>query len=196
MDDNIAIIDIGSGNLQSVQKVLKYLGKDSEIIVNPEKISKFDKVILPGVGNFGKVMEGIRSRGFETPIKEIINQNTKFLGICVGMQVLFESSDESPGCPGLCSFKGKVLKFQKGKIPQIGWNLLEPRESKIISKGYVYYVNSYYVQPENESLISATSDYYGEFTGAIQFKNLTAVQFHPEKSGEYGIEFYRRWLSC
>ena len=196
MENNIAIVDIGSGNLQSVQKVLKYLGEDSEIVDTPEKLLTYDKVILPGVGNFGKVMEGLRSRGFEIPLKQLISQNTKFLGICVGMQILFEASDESPDCQGLSLFKGKVLKFQKGKVPQIGWNLLQPRKSAQFTKGYAYYVNSYYVQPENTSIIAGTSDYYGEFVGAIQNKNLTAVQFHPEKSGEYGIEFYRRWLSC
>ena len=196
MNIMIAIIDIGSGNLQSVRKVLSYLGEESKIVDSPEEISSFERVILPGVGNFGKVMEGLRSRGFEQPIRDLIKSKVSFLGICVGLQILFETSEESPASKGLGIFKGKVVKFQQGKIPQIGWNLIVPRKTDLFKQGYVYYVNSYYVQPEDSALISATSDYFGDFTGAIQKNNLTAVQFHPEKSGQYGIDFYRRWVAC
>ncbi len=192
----IAIIDVGSGNIKSVQKALNFLGKESYFTDSPEKIRKAERIILPGVGNFGALMNNLRERGLEPVIKEVIDKNIPFLGICVGLQILFEESEESPGIKGLGILKGKVLKFTQGKIPQIGWNEIESDNNPLFPKGYVYFVNSFYVQPEEKSVIAASSDYYQKFTAAIQKENLVAVQFHPEKSGDFGINIIKRWLKC
>ena len=192
----ITIIDVGSGNIRSVQKVLNYLDQPSIISEDPQEILRADRVILPGVGNFGRVMQELRNRNLESVIRQIAQNNTPLLGICVGLQIMFQESEESPGISGLGLFKGKVIKFTKGKIPQIGWNKLMPNTNLLFPEGYAYFVNSYYVMPEDPSLIAASSDYFGIFTAAVQKDNILAVQFHPEKSGQYGIDFYRRWLTC
>lgn len=192
----IAIIDYGAGNLNSVKNALDYLGVYSEITDSAKEIEKADRIILPGVGSFGFMMNNLGKKKLTDPIKTAIRNNTPFLGICLGLQALFEESEESPGIRGLGIFKGRVVEFVKGKIPQIGWNKIIPAKKGIFREDYVYFVNSYYIVPKDKRIIAAKTDYFGEFVSAVQYKNVTAMQFHPEKSGDFGIEILRRWLKC
>ncbi len=192
----IAIIDYGSGNLSSVKNALDYIGAESLITSDPSVIKKAERVIFPGVGSFGYMMKSLDEKGLIEPIKEAIESGKPFLGICLGMHALFESSEESDGVRGLGIFRGNVVKFRKGKIPQIGWNMIVPEKRGVFREGFVYFVNSYYVVPEDESVISTKTDYYGEFVSGIEKGNVTASQFHPEKSGEFGLGILRRWVRC
>jgi len=191
----IAIINYGAGNLNSVKNALDYLGEECIITDNPEDIESADRIIFPGVGSFGTVIKGLREKNLEQPLKNAINNGKPFFGICIGLQTLFEESEESPGVKGLCIFKGKVKKFTDGKVPQIGWNRIIPIDN-MFQNGYAYFVNSYYIVPDDKSIIASNTDYYNEFTSAVKKDNITATQFHPEKSGEYGLELLKRWLSC
>ncbi len=189
----IAIIDYGAGNIMSVKKALDYLGVQSRISSNPKDILTADRVILPGVGNFGDCMKNLQKRNLIEPIKEFINSGKPFFGICVGIQLLFESSEEAPDIKGLGIIKGKCVKFRQGKVPQIGWNNIT---SKTIGNGYVYFVNSYYAIPDDKNIIESIGDYYNEYVAAIKKDNIFATQFHPEKSGEFGLKILKRWLKC
>jgi len=192
----IAIVDYGTGNLKSVKNALDYFNVDSIITDKAQDILKADRMIFPGDGSFGYMMESLQKKNLTGIIKQSIAQGKPFLGICLGLQALFDESEESPGIKGLGVFKGKVVKFRKGKIPQIGWNEINPKKKGIFRKGYVYFVNSFYAVPEDDSIIAATTDYYGNFASAIKCDNVTAMQFHPEKSGDFGMELLRRWLQC
>lgn len=192
----IAIIDYGAGNLKSVKNALDYLNVDSTITDNSKKISKADRLILPGDGSFGYMMQNLKKKGLISPIKNFIRSGKPFLGICLGLQGLFEESEESPNVGGLAIFKGKAFKFRKGKVPQIGWNKIFPKQNGIFKEDFMYFVNSYYAVPEDDAIVAATADYYGNFVSSVQSDNITAVQFHPEKSGKAGIELLKRWLSC
>lgn len=189
----IAIIDYGAGNLNSVKNALDYLKTDSFITSNPGEILRADKVIFPGVGSFGDAMKELKKRKLDAAIKKFIATKKPFLGICIGLQALFEESEESPGVRGLGIFKGRVVKFRKGKIPQIGWNKIS---SKKIGNGYVYFVNSYYAVPQDDGLIESTSDYHVKFTAAVKKGNVFATQFHLEKSGSFGLGIFEEWLRC
>ena len=192
----IVIIDYGAGNLQSVKNALDYFDVESRITSKAVDILKADRVIFPGDGSFGYVMENLKKKNLIEAIKKFAASGKPFLGICLGLQALFEESEESSGIKGLGIFKGKVVKFRKGKVPQIGWNKIIPAKKGLFKEGYAYFVNSYYVVPENKSITAAATDYYGEFVSAVQFKNITAMQFHPEKSGDFGMHLLRRWLRC
>ena len=192
----IAIIDYGAGNLKSVKNALDYLNADSIITDKPEYIKKADKLILPGDGSFGYMMENLEKKGLVNPVKSFIKNGKPFLGICLGLQGLFEESEESPKVKGLSIFKGKVVKFRKGKVPQIGWNKIFPQQKNIFKEDFMYFVNSYYVVPKDNSIIAAVTDYNGNFVSAIKSNNVTAMQFHPEKSGKAGIELIKGWLKC
>lgn len=192
----IAIVDYGSGNLGSLKKAFDYLGVDSRIISSPKEISKSGRIVLPGVGSFGYLMEQLKKKKIDCAIKGGILSRKPFLGICLGMQGLFEESEESPGAKGLGIFRGKVVKFRSGKVPQIGWNMVKPKPKSLLDKGYFYFVNSYYAVPENMEIVDATTNYFRDFASAVRFENITAVQFHPEKSGEAGLNFLKRWLEC
>lgn len=183
MNKHISIIDYGAGNLHSVYKAFKHIGSNVEITKDANVINKSDAVIFPGVGAFGSVMDSISKNN----LKEIIIDQARkklFLGICMGLQVLFEDSEESPGVAGLSVLKGKVIKFKKAKkVPHIGWN------------GNFYFVHSYYVVPEDKNIVVAETEYDGEkFTSIIKKDNLLAVQFHPEKSGDAGLELLRTFI--
>lgn len=193
MQKNISLIDFGAGNLHSVYKAFKFIGANIEITKDESIIEKSDAVIFPGVGAFGAVMESIRENNLESIIKKIVKSNKPFLGICVGMQVLFDSGEENPEIPGLGIFKGSVIKFKKAKkIPHIGWNDIKANECIL---GKYYFVHSYYVQPDDTNLIYSKTEYDGEsFTSAIQKGNLLAVQFHPEKSGDAGLDFLTNFV--
>ena len=197
----IAIIDYGAGNLKSVKNALDKLGASSLITGNPKEILRADRLILPGDGSFGFLMNSLREKRLINPIKEFIKSGKPFLGICLGLQALFEDSEESPGIKGLCLLRGKVIKFRRGKVPQIGWNKIICKKNIssrniFFGNSYVYFVNSYYADPADKSIALGSSDYYTRFCSAIIWKNVLATQFHPEKSGNAGIEMLRRWIKC
>ena len=192
----IAIVDYGAGNLKSVKNALDYLDVDSIITDDLKNIKKADRLILPGDGSFGYMIENLEKKDLVNPIKNFIKSGKPFLGICLGLQGLFEESEESPKVKGLSIFKGKVLKFRKGKVPQIGWNNIYPKQKSIFKEDFMYFVNSYYVVPKDNSITATITDYNGNFVSAIESNNITAMQFHPEKSGKAGIELLKRWLKC
>ncbi|MFT4304633.1 MAG: imidazole glycerol phosphate synthase subunit HisH [Candidatus Woesearchaeota archaeon] len=191
----ISIIDYGSGNIGSVKRAFEANGELVKIVKTKKEILKAKKIVLPGVGSFGFIMKKLREKNLEKPLKEKIKEGTPYLGICLGLQILFEESEESPGIKGLCIFKGKVKKFKKGKIPQIGWNEIIPK-NKILEKDFFYFVNSYYIKPKDEKNVASTTNYFQNFVSAIKYKNITAVQFHPEKSGKTGLKLLKRWSKC
>ncbi len=191
----IAIIDYGAGNLKSVENAFRFLGEETKIMNSAEEILAADRIVFPGVGSFGAMMKNLQEKNLETPIKQAISKGTPFLGICLGLQVLFDESEESPGVKGLSIFKGKVKKFREGKVPEVGWNKIESKNQELLENGYYYFVNSYYVEPE-EKIALSTANYFREFVSSVQKENVLGVQFHPEKSGEQGIKFLERWLKC
>lgn len=196
MTNNLfTVLDYGGGNLRSITNILERLGCEYNLTDDKKAIEKADRIILPGQGHFGQFMERLNSKKLTEVLVQKINSGTPFLGICLGIQVLFEQSEEAPGIKGLGIFPGRVERFRQGKVPQIGWNKLKTTDNNSILKyEYVYFVNSYYAVPEDKSIISAYSDYYIEFTAAIESKNVFAFQFHPEKSGEAGCAFFKSWL--
>ncbi len=193
----IAIIDYGSGNVSSVKNSLDFLGVESKITSKPEEIGAADKIIFPGVGAFGYAMEQLAEKKLEGPIKNAIKNGKPFLGICLGLQLLFGESEENPGVKGLGIFRGKSKKFSSGKTPQIGWNEIKPTKNGILREGFMYFVNSYYVVPEDKGIVAAESVYGNrKFACAVENGNVMAVQFHAEKSGEFGLDFLRRWVDA
>lgn len=192
----ITIVDYEAGNLKSICNMLDFLGETYVITSNPADIEIAEKIIFPGQGHFAQAMKNLESKNLIAPIKSAIEKGSKFLGICLGLQVLFESSEEAPGIKGLGIIKGEVKKFTEGKIPQIGWNkIATTSNNSYLEDDYFYFVNSYYVEPKDKTVISSTCDYNIQFTASIEYKNLTAVQFHPEKSSEAGIKFFKKWIS-
>ena len=191
----ITIIDYGMGNLHSAAKALEKVGAQVTVTRDPELVRQADKVILPGVGAFGDCMKNLNERGLAPVIHEVIAAGKPFLGICVGLQMLFEGSEEDPGVAGLGIFKGMVRKIAAPglKIPHMGWNNLEYRTSSSLFQGlppaaYVYFVHSYHAVPTDESCITAVSDYGGQVTAAVGQGLVQAVQFHPEKSSAVGLK--------
>ena len=194
----VDLVDVGGGNIGSVKRCLERL----EIDFNEANLSSpptGDKpVVLPGVGAFGPVMDHLRANGFDNRVRDLVKSGTPFLGICVGMQILFDSSEEAPGVKGLGLVPGTVKKFQQGKVPQIGWNLVEREKNKgeaFPENGYVYFVNSFYPSPSSNDAVLYWSDYYVRFCAAVKQDNITAFQFHPEKSGSFGQELLLSWVN-
>ena len=192
----ISIIDYGAGNIYSVKNALDHLGYANAVIDRPEEIEEAERIIFPGVGSFGSAMKTLQDRGLIGPIKDFISGGKPFFGICLGLQLLFSESEESPGVSGLSLLRGRVVRFKKGKVPQIGWNRVIPKDPGLLEEGHAYFVNSYHVVPEDESIIATETDYHVTFCSAVRKGNILAVQFHPEKSGPYGLELLRRWSSC
>lgn len=198
----IAIIDYDAGNIKSVEKALISLGEEVVMTRDKEVILGADKVILPGVGAFGDAMEKIRGYGLEEVIKEVIDKGTPFLGICLGLHLLFEESEETPGVKGLGILKGKVIKIPEDqglKVPQIGWNSLKfPNKGKLFKgikeDSYVYFVHSYYLKAEDESIVTATTDYVVNVHASVEKYNVFACQFHPEKSSEVGLAILKNFI--
>lgn len=192
----ITIIDYEAGNLKSICNMLDFLGEKYQISSDPEEIEKAEKIIFPGQGHFAQAMKNLENKELIIPIKNAIKNNAQFLGICLGLQVLFEKSEEAPGVSGLGVIKGEVKKFQVGKTPQIGWNQIKITENNsYLADDYFYFVNSYYVIPEDKNVISSVCSYNIDFAASIEHNNLTALQFHPEKSSEAGVKFFRKWIS-
>ncbi|MBV9297786.1 MAG: imidazole glycerol phosphate synthase subunit HisH [Verrucomicrobia bacterium] len=199
----IGLIDYGSGNLRSVAKALQAAGAEPEQIASAPIPVGLDALVLPGVGSFGDSVRHLQERGLFWPIREWLTGPKKFLGICLGYQLLFQTSEESPGVEGLGLFAGRVQRFRAGnlKVPQIGWNRLtwtkeaQERYPGLPDNPYVYFVHSYYPVPEDRSIIAATAEYGDEFAAAVLGDNLLATQFHPEKSQENGLAILRQFVS-
>ena len=196
----IAIVDYGAGNLRSVEKALLFLGEQVNVTSDAKELLAADKIILPGVGAFGDAMQKLNETRLSDTIREAVNKEIPLLGICLGLQLLFEGSDETPGVSGLSLLKGKILRIPDTnglKVPHIGWNSLEIKENAALFRGipnssYVYFVHSYYLKAE-ENIVTATTDYGVEIHASIQKKNLFACQFHPEKSGEVGLQLLKNF---
>lgn len=192
----LVILDYGAGNLKSISNMLDYLGVEHVISSDEKNILSADRIIFPGQGHFAQAMKNLSQKNLIEPIKQSINKGIPFLGICLGLQVLFEKSEEAPGVDGLGILKGEVKKFQSGKIPQIGWNKIETTQNNsFLTSDYFYFVNSFYVKPADEDVVSSYCNYYTRFCASVEKDNLTAVQFHPEKSSEAGLEFFKKWIS-
>lgn len=197
----IALIDYGIGNLLSVSKALEAVGSQVRIVEKGAELEKADAVVLPGVGNFGDGMENLCSRGFADALLSFIGTGKPYLGICLGMQLLMEESEEAPGMKGLGVFKGKVLRFpERGlKVPHMGWNNLKIRMDHAAVKNlsddsYFYFVHSYYVKPDEPGVTAASCEYILEFAAAIARRNVFAVQFHPEKSQNNGLHILKNFV--
>ena len=199
----IAIIDYGAGNLQSVKKAFDFIGAESVITDNPEIINSCDRILLPGVGSFGDAMDSMHKSGLVETVKQNALSGKPFFGICLGLQLLFEESEESPGVKGLGIFKGKIKKFSSDmglKIPHIGWNSLEIKQKDTLFKNvpensYVYFVHSYYLHAEDEEDVATVTNYGIDFHSAVGKNNIFATQFHPEKSGDVGLQILRNFAS-
>lgn len=191
----ISILNYGAGNLKSITNVLDYLSLNYQIISSVEEIEEANILILPGVGHFGQLMDHFDKHNLSQALVKHIQEGKPYLGICLGMQILFESSEEAPDKSGLKIFPGKVLKFTQGKVPQIGWNkLVVSPDNQFLQEDYVYFVNSYYVDCYDENIIASKTNYYVNFVSGVQKENILAVQFHPEKSGTAGCKMIKRWL--
>lgn len=198
----IGLIDYDAGNLRSVEKALEALGETPVITRDKDELLKADKVILPGVGSFGDAMGKLEQYGLVDVIHEIVRKGTPLLGICLGLQLLFESSEESPGVKGLSILPGKILRLpdQPGyKIPHMGWNSLDIREGTRLFDGigqgsYVYFVHSYYLKAEDEEIVAASTEYTAHIHAAVEWGNVFACQFHPEKSSAVGLKILKNFV--
>ena len=198
----IAMIDYDAGNIKSVEKALLYLGQEVVITRDPEILLRADGVILPGVGSFGDAMEKLHAYNLVEVIHKIVNQGTPFLGICLGLQLLFESSEETPGVEGLHVLDGKIVRIpaENGlKVPHIGWNNLSyPNKGRLFEgikeESFVYFVHSYYLQAADESIVTATSEYGVNIHASVEKGNVFACQFHPEKSSDVGMQILRNFI--
>ncbi|GAB4448620.1 MAG: imidazole glycerol phosphate synthase subunit HisH [Anaerolineales bacterium] len=204
MKEEIIMIDAGTGNLRSVQKALESLGANVKRTDNPQDVLRGAKIILPGVGAFGDFMNGLRAHGLDAAIKETAKRSVPLLGICVGMQALFESSEEMGAHDGLGLLAGRVTRFADSlsvKIPHTGWNQLEVQEEAPLFRGvgsgaYVYFNHSYYCRAQNPSEVLAVTAYGVRFACAVRRENLFGVQFHPEKSQAVGLRILRNFLEA
>lgn len=191
----IAIVDYGMGNLYSVDKAFARLGAAAAVTSDALTIRQADKIVLPGVGAFGDCMRNLEEYGLAEVIREVVSAGKPFLGICLGMQLLFEGSEEDPGVPGLGILSGMVRRIDAPgmKVPQIGWNSLvlagnSPLFAGLPDPAYVYFVHSYHVVPADPGVVTAVTEYGGRVTAAVGRDNVQAVQFHPEKSGMVGLK--------
>lgn len=199
----IAIIDYDAGNIKSVEKALQYLSQDVIVTRDPDTILSAEKVILPGVGSFGDAMEKLHQYGLVPVIKQVVANKTPFLGICLGLQLLFESSEETPGVEGLGILKGKIVRIPEGegiKVPHIGWNSLHfPKKGKLFAGlpegSYVYFVHSYYLKAEDEEIVVAATEYGTYIHASVEKDNVFACQFHPEKSSDTGLAILRNFVN-
>ena len=198
----IAIVDYDAGNIKSVEKALQFVGQEPVVTRDKETLLQAEKVIVPGVGAFGDAMGKMHQYGLVEVLREIADKGTPLLGICLGLQLFFESSEETPGVEGLGLLPGKIVRIpdKEGfKIPHMGWNSIQINPASRLLKGieegaYVYFVHSYYLQAENEADVAATTDYVVNIHAAAEHENIFATQFHPEKSGEIGLQILKNFI--
>lgn len=198
----IAIVDYDAGNIKSVEKALQFLGQEPVVTRDKETLLQAEKVIVPGVGAFGDAMGKMHQYGLVEVLREIAAKGTPLLGICLGLQLFFESSEETPGVEGLGLLPGKIVRIpdKEGfKIPHMGWNSIQINPASRLLKGieegaYVYFVHSYYLQAENEADVAATTDYVVNIHAVAEHENIFATQFHPEKSGEIGLRILKNFI--
>lgn len=197
----IALVDYDAGNVKSVEKAIEKLGGEFILTSDPETVRNADAVILPGVGNFGDCMDKLISRGLDKAIRSFASSGKPFLGICVGLQLLFDESEESPGVPGLGILKGKIRRFPVSdelKVPQIGWNNIISCKGRLfdgINEGtYFYFVHSYYLEAADPSIVSSRAEYGVTFDSSVESGNVFATQFHPEKSSDAGLKVLKNFL--
>jgi len=199
----VAIVDYDAGNLKSVQKALAYIGEESVITGDAQQILAADRVILPGVGSFGDAMENLKARGLDRTVCRVAEEGIPLLGICLGLQLFFEDSEESPGVPGLGILNGHILHIppKEGlKIPHIGWNSLTLSNDGRLFKGisgspYVYFVHSYYLHAEDPEIVTASTEYSTRIHASVECGNVFACQFHPEKSSTVGLTLLKNFCS-
>lgn len=192
----IAIIDYDAGNIRSVEKAFQYLGEETVLSRDRDEILSADKVVLPGVGAFGDAMNKLKDYNLVNTIYDVVDKKIPFLGICLGLQLLFESSDETPGVSGLGILPGNILRIPDKpgyKIPHIGWNSLELTNNGRLFDGvaentYVYFVHSYYLKARDEEMVKASTEYVTHIHASVEKDNVFACQFHPEKSGDVGLK--------
>lgn len=200
----IGIIDYDAGNIKSVEKAFHLLGEETVVSRDPEVLLKADKAILPGVGSFGEAMENLHTYGLVPVIKEMVEKKTPLLGICLGLQLLFESSEECPGVEGLGILKGKIVKIPPSpglKIPHMGWNSLHLQNNGRLFYGipeqtYVYFVHSYYLEADEPEIVKATTEYSTCIHAAVEKDQVFACQFHPEKSSRYGLKILENFAKA
>lgn len=198
----ITIIDYDAGNLKSVEKALISLGEEVIVSRDSSEILQADKVILPGVGAFGDAMNNLDHFGLVDTIKTVVSNKTPLLGICLGLQLLFKESEETPGAEGLDILPGKILKIPAApgiKIPHMGWNSLDVKPGARLFKGlpanpYVYFVHSYYLKAEEEQIVKASTEYTTHIHASVEKDNIFACQFHPEKSSEVGLKILKNFV--
>ena len=198
----VAIIDYDAGNIKSVEKAIQFLGKDAIITRNPEEILNATHVILPGVGAFGDAMEKLHNYGLVPVIQEVVKRNIPFIGICLGLQLLFERSEETPGVEGLGILKGEIKRIpdkEDLKIPHIGWNSLKyPNRGRLYEgipeDSYVYFVHSYYLDAQDKDIVVAATEYGTKIHASVEKGNVFACQFHPEKSSSVGLKILENFL--
>ena len=202
--DNVILIDAGTGNLRSVQKALEAIGADVERTNDPQKVLSGKRIVLPGVGSFGDFMSGLRAQGLDDAVKEITGRGVPLLGVCVGMQALFDVGKEMGEHAGLGLLAGKVVRFAESlsvKVPHTGWNQVEfPKRAQLFNEitagAYVYFNHSYYCQALNAVDIIATTEYGLGYACAVQRENIFGVQFHPEKSQAVGLRILKNFLEA
>ena len=199
----IAIIDYDAGNIKSVEKALVLLGQEVKITRDPKEILSAQKVVLPGVGAFGDAMEKLNQYELVPVIRQVVERNIPFLGICLGLQLLFERSDEAPGVEGLGVLKGEILRIPDGeglKIPHMGWNSLHLENGGRLFAGleegaYVYFVHSYYLKASEPEIVKASTEYSTHIHASVEKGNVFACQFHPEKSSDVGLQILKNFVS-
>jgi imidazole glycerol-phosphate synthase subunit HisH len=199
----IAVLDYGIGNLRSAEKALQHLGVDAALTTDPEVARRAAGVVLPGVGAFGRCMEQLRESGLEPVVHEAVEAGKPFLGICVGMQMLFDASEEAPGCKGLGIIAGEVrrLTVTTERLPHMGWNTIKVRTGSKLFDGiddgsWLYFVHSYAPAPDDETVIAATTEYGGTVVAAVEQGPLWATQFHPEKSATLGLRLLKNFAEA
>ncbi|MEE9584034.1 MAG: imidazole glycerol phosphate synthase subunit HisH [Candidatus Brocadiales bacterium] len=198
----IAIIDYGMGNLRSVQKAVEKVGFDSVLVDRPEGLKGVDKLVLPGVGAFRDAMQGLRDRGLIDPILRHIREERPYLGLCLGLQILFTESEEDGPCEGLDVIPGRVVRFREDhlRIPHMGWNQVSLKKDLPVTKdvpqdAYMYFVHSYYVRPDDPDVVAGVTEYGREFPSIICKDNIFATQFHPEKSQANGLTIIKNFAA-